>query len=260
MHSLTKSLALVLALTALTSFAQSEDEVIIRTRDGKSRQGRVLSETKKGYLFAGARGTSVIAFADIVDMKKVEAAPPAEVPIPVAPVVVAAPPPPPPPPPAALPPIDEVVAREPVEKVNREGFHFGIGANVGIRSGYLIAQGQTHFDFNFGRPAYRISVNFGSPAGESFVAHIDNFFHYNFGDVFSMGAGLEVGFAFGGGYSFLYIGPVIQPVIIKLGARGQHQLSVTASMAAFSTYDLRYAGSYDGLGTLQVFGGYSYFF
>lgn len=257
MHLLTHSFALVIALTALTSLAQSEGEVIIRTRDGMSRRGRVLSETQKGYLFAGPKGTAVIAFTDIIDMKKVEVAPPVEAQPAVAPVVAALAPPPPPP--STLPSVDEVVATVP-EKISREGFHFGVGANVGLRDASLIAQGQVHFDFNFGHPAYRATANFSSPAGETFVAHLDNFFHYNFGDVFSLGAGIEVGFAFGGGYSYVYVGPVIQPVIIKLGTRGQHQLSVTASMAAFSTYDYRYRGSYDGLRTLQVFGGYSYFF
>ena len=83
-------------------------------------------------------------------------------------------------------------------------------------------------------------------------------FRYNFGDVFSLGAGIEIGLAFGEGYNFVYIGPVIQPVIIKLGNRGQHQLSVTASVAALSTYNSAFRGKIDG--TFQIFGGYSYFF
>ena len=108
--------------------------------------------------------------------------------------------------------------------------------------------------------AYRVSVNFSSPAAGFFVASVDNFFHYNFGDVFALGAGIEVGLAFGGGWNFLYVGPVIQPAIIKLGDRGQHQLAVTASIAVVSTYNYNFRGSYDGVGTFQMLAGYSYFF
>jgi hypothetical protein len=258
MNALLKSLIVVVVLSGFTASAKPGEEVVITTRDGKSRQGRVLSETRKGYLFSGPKGTSVIAFGDIVDMKNVEAAQPTlPEPVKVEPVAQPLPVAPPPPPPSApaKPSVEEVIAttRE-SEKAEREGFHFGIGANLGIRSGGPIAQGQVHFDFNFGRPAYRISVNFSSPAAEFFVAHIDNFFHWNFGDHFALGGGIEVGLAWGGGYNFVYLAPVIQPVIVKLGGRGQHQLSATVSVAV----NYQFKGSYDG--TIQAFAGYSYFF
>jgi hypothetical protein len=51
---------------------------------------------------------------------------------------------------------------------------------------------------------------------------------------------------------------VIQPVIVKLGSRGQHQLSATFSVAALSTYDILFGSSYAG--TMQAVAGYSYFF
>ena len=260
MNALLKSLIVVAVLSGFTAYGKPDGEVVITTRDGKSRQGRVLSETKRGYLVAGPKGTSVIAFADIVDMKDVEVAEPTP-PVNVEPVAQPLPVAPPPPPPSApaQPSVEEAIAttRE-SEKAAREGFHFGLGANLGVRSGGPIAQGQVHFDFNFGRPAYRISLNFSSPAAEFFVAHIDNFFHWNFGDHFALGGGIEVGLAWGGGYNFVYLAPVIQPVIVKLGSRGQHQLSATVSVAVLSTYNYQFKGSYDG--TIQAFAGYSYFF
>jgi hypothetical protein len=274
MHSLMKSLVAVVLVVGSTALAQSEGEVVIRTRDGKSRQGRVISETQKGFLFAGPRGTSVIEFASIVDLQKVE-------PIVQAPLVAAAPPPPPPvpapstpapvvapvvspvPPPPPERPSIEVATDAPMpEKSRREGFHFGIGANVGFNNGGPSAQLQAHFEFNFGRPVYRINANLGALVmySSGFVSgSVDNLFQFNIGDVYAFGGGVQVGVAVGP-VPFLYLAPVIQPVIIKLGERGQHQLSLTGSVVALSTwssvgqFDVTYAG------TVQVFAGYSFLF
>ena len=267
MHCLMKSLVVVVLVVSSLSFAQPEGEVIIRTRDGKSRQGRVISETQRGFLVAGSRGTSVIEFANIVDMQKVEpvvqaplvAAAPPPMPVPAEPVPVASPLPPPPPERPSV----ELASDSPVpEKGPREGFHFGLGANVGANNAGPSAQVQAHFEFNFGRPVYRISANLGalSMYGIGFFSgSVDNLFQFNIGDVYAFGGGVQVGLALGMG-PFLYLAPVLQPVIIKLGERGQHQLSLTGSVVALSTTHFvgRIEVSYAG--TVQVFAGYSFLF
>ena len=262
MHSSIKSLLASLVVVSSIAFAQPEGEVVVRTRDGKTHQGRVLSETQKGYLFAGARGTSIIEFANIVDLQKVDAQ------VPVAHMVVAEPivPPPPPapivasPPPPPTRPVDEVIHDSPVPvATSREGFHFGMGANVGVGSYGATGFAQVHFDFNFGRPTYRISANFGA-FGSLFNASVDNLFHFNIGQVYTLGAGVQLGVAFGGGYSFAYAAAVIQPVIVKLGERGQHQISLTGRIVALSTVDRHSWEEASIAGSLQVTAGYSFFF
>ena len=261
MHSLLKSLTVVSLLVTSIALAEPEGEVVIRTRDGKSRQGRVLSETQKGYLFASARGTSVIEFANIVDMQKVEAAEPiAESPAAPMPIIAAAPiavsapeltitqPPPPPQRPAEVMAIDA-----PRERNVREGFHFGLGANVGVEDVGPSAHVTAHFEFNFGRPVYRISANIGALAFRGNTAlrlSVDNLFQFNIGDHFALGAGVQAGLLLVLGFSaYGYAGPVFQPAIIKLGDRGQHQLSLTGLLAV---------GGFGGL--LQVSVGYSFLF
>ncbi len=263
MHSPLKSLIVLVVLVGSSVRAQPEGEVVIRTRDGRSRQGRVLSETQKGYLFAGPRGTSVIEFGDIVDMQKVGApAPVVGAPAVVAAAPVAAPTPVADPP--SLRPVGDVIADAPVpERISREGFHFGLGASLGVNNSGPSAQVQGHFEFNFGRPVYRINANVGALliSGASFFAlSVDNLFHFNIGDVYALGAGVQVGVAFGGGYFFACLTPVIQPVIIKLGDRGQHQLALTGSVVVASTDDLHNSNGTSFAGTVQVFAGYSYLF
>lgn len=240
MRSSIKSL-LVSLVVAVTAFAAPEGEISIRTRDGKTHQGRVLSETQKGYLFSTPTGTLVIEFANIVDLQKLEAASTESAR------------------PVALPSPTSFVEAANTEQTapSREGFHFGLGAQVGAYPGGPEAFAQAHFDFNFGRPAYRINANFGV-LGDLFNASVDNLFHFNVGKVYTLGAGVEVGTAFGHGAAVMYVAPVIQPVIIKLGDRGQHQISLTGSIVAFSTYDGNYRVSLSGL--LQATAGYSFFF
>ncbi|MDP1824212.1 MAG: hypothetical protein Q8L48_13245 [Archangium sp.] len=273
MRSLLKSFFAVSFFVSSLALAQPEGEIIIRTRDGKTRQGRVLSETQKGYLFASQRGTSVIEFTNIVDLQKVEVVaeqpvavtPPVAVAVAPAPVVVAPAPigtvAPPPPPPER--PIEVVSDDAPAgEKGVREGFHFGIGANLGVNNGGPSAQVQAHFEFNFGRPVYRITANLGGLSMYSdgfFNGSIDNLFQYNIGDVYAFGAGVQVGVALGFG-GFVYVAPVLQPVIIKLGDRGQHQLALTGSVAVLSNWSSTGRFEVSWAGTVQVFAGYSYLF
>lgn len=283
MHSLIKSLVVVAVLSSSLSFAQPEGEVIIRTRDGKSRQGKVLSETQKGYLFATAKGTSVIAFDKIVEIKNVEveevAAPaPAAAPTPTpAPVVASAPSTPPPapqrapdldftaPPPPPTRPTEVSIASEQSDRSAREGFHFGLGAFAGINNGGVTARAQANFEFNFGLPEYRASLNVGymNMFGASMInVSADNLLQLNFGDVYALAVGVQVGVAAGGIGTYFYGAPVLEPVIIKLGERGQHRLSLSGSVVVLSTLFCPY--NYDGCitwaGTVQVTAGYSFYF
>ncbi|MFZ5438476.1 MAG: hypothetical protein ACOZQL_00640 [Myxococcota bacterium] len=302
MHSLLKSFVVASVVLSSLAFAQPQGEVVIRSRDGKTRMGRILSETSKGYLLAGPDGTEVVEFASIVDIRQLAptatasaasvapvAPAPATPPGPVAPaakgsskqkaapapVVAEAPPPPPPapepvlesapPPPErpAQPPVSEVVAQGDVEtKSPREGFHFGLGAGAFILPFGPMAQLQAHFEFNYGRPVYRINANLGALALYSsglVTLSVDNLFQYNIGDVYAFGVGLQVGVVIGAA-AFLQLAPVIQPVILKFGDRGQHQLSLTGSISLLSTVASGSSYSVSFAGVPQVYLGYSYLF
>lgn len=267
MHSLKSLLALVVVGSSLT-FAQPQGDIVIRTRDGKTRLGRILSETSKGYLLTVPDGTQVIEFKNIVDLRQVASAeaastptsPPPMPPAPVAavaPVVEATPPPPERP---VAPSVSEVISTEPsVLKPPREGFHFGLGAGAMVLPAGALAQVQAHFEFNFGRPVYRISANFGTIGfwGDALIAFgLDNLFQFNVTDVYSFGAGVQVGLT-AGTHAFVHVDPIIQPVIIKLGDRGQHQLSLTLSIALLSTYEWN-GNSFAGMP--QAYLGYSFLF
>jgi hypothetical protein len=259
MHSLKSLLALVVVGSTL-SFAQPQGELVIRTRDGKTRLGRILSETSKGYLLTGPDGTQVVEFKNIVDLRQVASAevaptptPPPPMPPPVvavAPVVEATPPPPER---LAAPSVAEVISAEPsLLKPPREGFHFGLGAGAMVLPAGALAQVQA-------RPVYRISANFGTIGfwGDALIAFgLDNLFQFNVTDVYSFGAGVQVGLT-AGTHAFLHVDPIIQPVIIKLGDRGQHQLSLTLSIALLSTYEWN-GNSFTGMP--QAYLGYSFLF
>lgn len=284
MHSLIKSLVAASLFVSTLALAQPEGEVVITTRDGKARQGRVISETQKGYLFASSKGTSVIPFDRIVDIKQVADAgeekptsapaqttpPPAPVPAPAA-IAQTTPPPPPapsadfatPPPPPERPAEVSVSEEQLTQRDARKGFHFGLGAFGGITNGGAAGQAQANFEFNFGVPEYRLTANVGmlTMYGFPFVnVSVDNLFQLNLGDVYAIAAGAQVGVVFGA-ITSLYLAPVLQPVIIRLGEHGQHRLSLSGSIAVVSTAS--YAGSAGYIswaGSLQVVAGYSFYF
>jgi hypothetical protein len=253
MHSIKSLIAsFVVAATAL---AQPVGEIVIRTRDGKSRQGRVLSETQNGYLFTTAKGTSVIPFESIIDLRSATAAQaatearnaavaPAVIDAPSPPMVAVAPeareavPAPPPPPPsveASVSPRDNSASR---------GFHFGLGASAGGGRLGLDAGGQGVFDFNFGKTGLRLGLNLGVVVGygASFLWSVDGLFHLNVSDVYTLGAGLQVGMMIGG-LTAVFAGPVLQPVVIKLGDRGEHQLALTAAIGFGTLLEPRYGAT-----------------
>lgn len=297
MHSLLKSLLVVSVVCSTLAVAQPQGEVVIRSRDGKTRMGRILSETSKGYLLSGPDGTEVVEFSNIVDIRQLAStgaqasapvAPPAP-PMVAAPApatkpgkqpTVAAPPSAPAPAPAAapitfaeLPPapperpvepsVTELTSNDvPEVKRDREGFHFGLGAGAFYLPTGPLVQAQAHFEFNFGKPVYRINANLGvlGVYTTTFVnVSVDNLFQFNVGDVYAFGAGLQVGLMLGA-FSFLQLSPVIQPVILKFGERGQHQLSLTGAITVLSTVSSGYYGDYSFAGTPQVYLGYSYVF
>ncbi|MDP2276361.1 MAG: hypothetical protein Q8K32_36820 [Archangium sp.] len=253
-------------VVASTAFAQPQGEQIIRTRDGKSRQGRVISETQKGYLFSSASGTSVIPFESIVDMSPVSAAQeaPPLVPTPMVAAAVAKPSTEVPAPPVApaFPAISEL--RAPLEeRPSRLGLRFGVGALAGASRDGGNFGGQGLLDYTFGRLGYRLALNLGGSVSSSlsFLGSVDNLVHFNISDVFSLGAGVQVAL-FQGYLTFLYAGPVLQPVLIKLGNRGQHQLALTATLAVVSSLASWPGGicCADMAGRFEVNAGYAYLF
>jgi hypothetical protein len=311
MHTVLKSLVAVVALFALNASATApQGEVVIRTRSGKVLMGKILTETSKGYLLAGADGTSVVEFRNIVEIRELastasapaEPTPPmvpapfpqkpeviespvaAKKPVPsyyaVAaqpaapkPVEVAAPPPPPERP--VEPTVTEVVQKaELTPKRSREGFHFGLGLGAMLLPISASAQLQAHFDFNFGRPSYRLSLNGGVLYTAMFVSpqamfSADNLFQFSVTNWYAFGAGVQLGVAVGS-MSFVTVSPMVQPAIFKFGDRGQHQLSVTGAVVAISstatqvndrsyTKELDY-DTYSYTGTVQMYLGYSYLF
>lgn len=267
MHPLVKSLVVAFAVSSTLCFAQPRGEVVIRSRDGKTRMGRIISETSKGYLLSGPDGTTVVEFSAITDIRELASQAPSPPPFPEPmPVPVAAAAPAPQPERSIDAPVVTATAPEGAPQAPvREGFHFGVGAEMmALPTGFL-ARAQAHFDFTFGRPAYRISANVGVQQLYSrlfIVASIDNLFQFNVTDIYSFGGGVQIGLAMGRPSMNLYLAPVIQPVILKFGDRGQHQLSVTASLVVLSSvYQDGYSGSPISLeGTPQAFVGYSYLF
>jgi len=212
-----------------------------------------------------------VEFTNIVDIRQV--APQAAAPVPMtAPVTPSQPVPASSPIAAAPSPGGDVSRHEEIAHQvdesapsSREGFHFGVGLGAMALDIGPLAQVQAHFDFTFGRPAYRLSANLGiqSMNGTTFASlSVDNLFQFNVNDIYSFGVGLQIGGATSSWRSYLYASPVIQPVIIKLGDRGQHQLSLTASIVALSTIAMNgYTGAtYTFAGTPQVFVGYSFLF
>lgn len=280
MHSARRRIVSVATiLSATLAAAHPQGEVTIRSRDGKLHSGKILAETGKGYLFSEAGGTQVIEFTDIAELQPAAASPSA------APVPPAPPSPPPPPvedaipsPPArpAEPPTGKPERRFELERSETQtphrdatGLHFGMGAGFMVLPlPSVMGQLQGHLEYRFGRPAYRASANVGfltRPADAYFQASVDNLFQFHVLDVYAFGAGLQVGVALGTN-QFIYLAPVIQPVIIKLGEERQHQLSLSGSLVIMSTQDTRSSywrsGSYlvDFNNTLSIFLGYSYLF
>lgn len=283
MHSLIKSLLAVSLFVSTLAFAQPEGEVVITTRDGKARQGRVLSETAKGYLFATSKGTSVIAFDKIVGIKSVDAvesepvaaSAPAPAVVKVAqnappPAPVAAPvidtdftsPPPPPSRPVEAPRSEVSIAVEQPQPNARTGVHFGVGAFGGLNPGGVSLRAQGNFEFNFGVPEYRASLNISylNVWGMSALnVSADNLLQLNFGDVYALAFGVQVGVVTGVG-TYFYGAPVLEPIIIKLGERGQHRLSLSGSIPVLSSVAYTGSGIASWAGMLQVTAGYSFYF
>lgn len=255
-----KRLALIVSTAVFTlalavEAAPPQGEVVIRTRDGQNKLGRVLSETATGYLLAGPDGTEVVPFTSIVDIRQLAPAANAT----PAPQPVAAPAPapatdvatyyapnaPPPayspqpaapqwaPPPAAPPvQVSGLAVEEWIER--RKGFHFGLGITGQVLpadSGYANAAFQLNLDWTFGRTGLRVAPQVGIYHSRNswFVAGVDTTFQVNVAEHYAFGVGLQVGFA-AGPYTRLYFAPTLAPVIVKLGDRGQHQLQLTASV------------------------------
>ncbi len=227
-------------------------EVVIQTRDGKTRVGRVLSETEKGYLLKSAAGTEVIAFDQIEDLKRVALAPP-----------------PPPPPVAAetraAPYEDDDLPRAPERDwlSERKGFHLGIGAGAfayptgGYPSVVGFMTALLPLNFGFGRVDLRVTpqlLGLFSATGAGAFAGVDVQLRINFTRLYTLGVGSFQTLLFGYNSVFLLWGPTIAPVVLKLGERGQHELSLWLTLPI--PLNASYGYTFLPLATL----GYTYMF
>lgn len=283
----------VVCLSLTAEAAPPQGEVVIRTRDGQNKLGRVLSETSTGYLLAGPDGTEVVPFTAIVDIRQlapaantVSAAPaPVAQPMPAAqpapqPVDVATYYPPNTPPPAypPQPPAQQWAPTAPPMQVSalavdewmehRKGFHFGLGITGQVLPagvGYANAALQFNFDWTFGRTGLRVApqVGFYKSWSSWFVAGVDTTFQVNVAEHYAFGVGLQVGVA-AGPYTRLYFAPTLAPAIVKLGDRGQHQLQLTVSVPVLQVGS--FCNAYYGGCSTDDFGypmggiGYAYLF
>lgn len=258
MHSFKVLIASLVVVVA--SFAQPGGEVVIRTREGKSHQGRVISETQKGYLFASGNGTLVIPFESIIDIKPTTSSESSSSVSAVAPrpetLAMASPAPTPvagtsaPVEAASQPTVPAVeVTASSSETSTRRGFHFGLGVDAG--GGRLGVRGGGHgvFDFDFGSKGFQLGLHLGVIAGYggSFLGSVDGVLHFNLSDVYSLGIGAQVGALIGADNVF-FAGPVLQPVVLKFGDRGQHQFALSTTVGVANDFDqevvfVRYEGT-----------------
>jgi hypothetical protein len=260
-----KLLLASLCLISFSTFAQ--DKVIIKTRAGKTVEGRVLQETSRGYLVAAPSGTQLIEYTNVVDFQKVEAAAvapavaPTPVPLPVAepsaPPVVSTPVYAPVAAPAPMPVenIDESNTENP--ESSREGLHIGLGGGAFANPAVTIGI-EAHFDWTFGKVGFRVSpqVQIHSNYSGGFIlfsAHPQ--FHFNVVKIYSLGAGIQTGLAVGT-RSILFLGPTISPAIFKLGERGQHQIEARFSIPIIQFGSSGYGSLFPVMGMLT----YSYLF
>jgi hypothetical protein len=260
-----KLLLASLFLASFSTFAQ--DKVIIKTRAGKTVEGRVLQETSRGYLVAAPTGTQLIEYANVADFQKVETAVvapavtpmPLPAPAPSAPPAVSAPvyAPVPVVAPAPMPVENTVESNTEIPESNREGLHIGLGGGAFANPAVTIGI-EAHFDWTFGKVGFRVSpqVQIHSNYGGTFIlfsAHPQ--FHFNVAKIYSLAAGIQTGLA-AGSRTILFLGPTISPAIFKLGERGQHQIEARFSIPIIQFGGNGYGSLFPVMGMLT----YSYLF
>jgi hypothetical protein len=219
--------ALVLScLVAATAVAQVRGDYLFSTHDGRSVQGRVLSETQSGYLVATSTGTQVVAFSNIADMRPLTATTAAATPTQ---------------PTLPMGPSPGVVAATPEtfdtehEEAEAGGLHFAVTAGLMLLPTVdptFTFSAHGNLDWVFGRFGLRLSPGLWlyDRGGAFYVApEVDAKFLVYLGRVYAFGAGLDAGAAIGG-FPQGYLGLSLAPAILRLGSRGQHQLSLQISI------------------------------
>lgn len=264
-----RAFALLLSLCALTALAAlPAGEQQIRTKDGRTLRGVVLSETRDGYLFKTATGTEVVRFDTIEDLQPV----PVQAPVApwpdddgpgVAPEVAPPPPPPPdyqPPPPLGTPRPPEgepqPATPEPVEppppnwRAERKGFHVSVGLGGAVNPGASTsATGSTTFNvtgFVAARPAASWGLGwldlhvelqplgyFRGSTKALFVGVVPSV-RVNFSRFYSLGVGPYFAVVMSPGVDFC-AGLQFSPAIFKLGKRGEHELGIWGASPILAT-------------------------
>ncbi len=187
---------------------------------------------------------------------------------------------------AVAPPEDREERRELAQaaararEANSDGFHLGVGVGgFGFYALAYIAQAtvQGHLDWKWGRVSLRVSPTFraswvginalGANVNERyFTATVESQVRFNLGRVFAVGVGVESGALFvprltAVSRAFFSIGPSVTPVLLRLGDRGEHQLSLTGSrLFSFPTIPPGSFGFTPGPGELNFSIAYSYLF
>ncbi len=261
--SVSKCIALVAVVLSSLAWAEKpQGEVVIRTRDGREYVGRVLTETSTGYLVAGPKGSRVVNFTDMVEIAPVgpppvsaDAPPPPPPPSVPAPVVVAPMPPPAPPAPLVEAPPQLTAVSADDWATRRQGFHFGLGVSGMFLPFEIAGSAVTHLDWSFGKVALDIAPRVGVLATElgGYVnVGLDTQVRFALTEGFSLGFGIDQGLMFGTSDGY-YAGLSLTPVLVTLGDRGQHQLSLWACVPLLR---LSNGGGFLPFGTL----GYAYLF
>ncbi len=240
-------------LIATTALAQVRGEYLFSTNDGRTIQGRVLSETQSGYLVATSTGTQVVVFSSIADMHAVTATPSAA-PLPTGPrpgVVT------------ATPETYAEVSDRPEAAGSVDGFHVGLGAGLMLLptdDPTFTLNAQVNLDWVSGHVGFRLSPGvwlYSRGTGFYVAPELDAKFMVYAGRVYSFGVGLDFGLAIGG-YTQGYLGASLAPVILRFGSQGQHQVALQISVPFFRMSGINLANSSFGLPMTSL--GYTYRF
>jgi hypothetical protein len=240
-----RSIALVLTVWTFSAWAQpARGPHSLRTKDGRTRTGVILSETQTGYLFKTDEATELVPFSSIDDLQPVVEAP-MPPPAPPPPPPVEAPTPQPDPPPDTEPEVAPPPPEPPVPdwRAARKGFHWSLG--LGGMVDPVISGGSAGTPLSFAPIWYvaavpSVSWGFGwidlhlglqlmgyfSRTVKALFVGLEPQLRVNFAKVYSLGLGPYLGVAFSPVVDFA-LGASFSPAIFKIGDRGQHELALS---------------------------------
>ena len=137
--------------------------------------------------------------------------------------------------PPAIEPVATVTDRQVTDWAEpRQGLHFGIGATLSPVPFSLTLMVKGHATYGFGRFGVDISPRIGitghTDYGGGFGLCVDSQFRFAILPWLTAGAGLDLGLELGGFFSGFRSGPSFTFADVTLGDRGQHRLSLWATI------------------------------